>query len=81
MQATLTNSEYAMACPHCGSQEIRMNQLVEAIHLVAVEPITGKVMRGRMMDTVDTEVNPIYACRQCQYESVIPSMFVKEVVS
>ena len=78
MTATKT---YSLSCPICGSRRIRKNLLVEAIHLVAVDPIDGTVHQGSMMDRRNTEVNPTYLCHDCGYENVVPSMFVKEIPS
>ena len=69
---------FTLRCPRCSSQEIRKNLLVEAMHLVAVDPLTGEVRQGIMADRLETGVPPTYYCRSCHYENVVPTMFVTE---
>lgn len=75
--ATIISSEATIGCPSCGGQNIRVNLMGEAIHLVAVDPVSGEVKHGKQVDFLEKEPVPIYFCADCQYENVVPSMFVK----
>lgn len=72
---------YQLTCPSCGNGTIRVNLYGESICRVGVDPVTGEVKHGVQVEFWPGEPVPIYFCTACEYENVVPSMFVREAAA
>lgn len=73
---SLLPTTYALRCPSCKGGSIRCNTLGETIFLVAVDPETAEVKRGKSVGFTPGPAVDLYFCADCGFENVFSSMFV-----